>query len=143
MSRKRGFTLLELIVALVIVGVLAIVALPRFSGPVTFNTRGFADQVGAALRFAQKAAIARRGFTCVTIASSSLALAAGTSATCGAPLAIPGKSGSVLLAPAGVTLSPATLYFTALGKAVPGTAVTVTGDISVTISIEGETGYVH
>ena len=59
MQRMRGFTLLELVMVLLLVGVLAVFVAPRFEVAV-FNARGFADQVGAALRFAQKAAIARR-----------------------------------------------------------------------------------
>jgi MSHA pilin protein MshC len=142
-QRVRGFTLIELVVVLVVVGILAVFVAPRFNSIAVFNTRGFADQVGAALRFAQKAAIARRGYACVTTAPSSLTLSAGSTTTCGTPLAIPGTSGSVLNAPAGVTLSSTTFYFTALGKAVPGATVTVTGDGTSTITVEGETGYVH
>ena len=148
MRRVRGFTLVELAVILLLVGILAIFVVPGFRSVAVFDTRGFADQVGAALRFAQKAAIAQRRTVCVTLAVDSLTLTQSTapppSAACGAALTIPGASGNVLNAPAGVTLSPGNLLFTALGQAVPGTTVTVTGEPPPRIiTVEGETGYVH
>ncbi|HEX4943229.1 MAG TPA: GspH/FimT family pseudopilin [Usitatibacteraceae bacterium] len=146
MQRNRGFTLIELVVVLVLVGILAVFVAPRFDTAV-FSTRGFADQVGAALRFAQKTAVAQRRTVCVTTTSSSLTLtqaaAPPPSAACGGMLAIPGTKAGILNAPAGVTLSVVTLHFTALGQAVPGTTFTVTGDAARTITIEGETGHVH
>ncbi|MEK7810720.1 MAG: prepilin-type N-terminal cleavage/methylation domain-containing protein, partial [Pseudomonadota bacterium] len=57
--KQRGFTLVELITVMVIVGILAVVALPRFFDKNTFDSRGYADQVISTLRFAQKVAVAQ------------------------------------------------------------------------------------
>ena len=54
---QHGFTLIELIMVMVIVGILAVFVVPRFFDANVFQSRGFADQVQATLRYAQKEAI--------------------------------------------------------------------------------------
>lgn len=147
-GEPRGFSLLELVVILVVVGALAVFALPRLFDRASFDARGFHDQVGSALRFARKAAIAQRRTVCVSVAAGTVTLTAAAapppSIACGGGVEIPGTGTNVLTAPAGVTLSPASFHFTALGQAVAGTVITVTGDgTSRTITVEGETGHVH
>ncbi|MDP2758925.1 MAG: prepilin-type N-terminal cleavage/methylation domain-containing protein, partial [Sideroxyarcus sp.] len=64
----RGFTLVELITVMVIVGILAVAVLPRFFTVSDFEDRGSADQVKSLLRFAQKTAIAQHTPVTVTLA---------------------------------------------------------------------------
>ena len=52
--------MVELILVMVIAGILAAVAIPRFMGRSSFDTRGFTDQLASTVRFAQKLAIAQR-----------------------------------------------------------------------------------
>lgn len=73
-ARTSGFTLLELIVIIGIIGILAVVALPRLQQDEGFKQRAFHDQTLAALRYAQKAAIAQRRTVCVTAGASGLTL---------------------------------------------------------------------
>jgi MSHA pilin protein MshC len=54
----RGFTLIELIACLLIIGVLAALAGPRFTGTQVFDQRGYADELAAALRYADDVAVA-------------------------------------------------------------------------------------
>ncbi len=162
MQVQRGFTLVELIVVLIMVGVLAVVAIPRFTGVASFNAMGFTDRVMASLRYAQKQAIAKRRNVCVNVNAAgttvtfTYANAAGSAAACGTALTGPAGENPYVVTPerAGAVVTPAPLNFgfDALGRpintatGVPLAAVqtiTVTGDIARVFSVEPETGYVH
>jgi MSHA pilin protein MshC len=56
--RQNGFTLVELIVVIVIVGVIGVMAIPRFFDSRVFSERGYYEELAAALRFSQSAAVA-------------------------------------------------------------------------------------
>ncbi|MDZ4201704.1 MAG: type II secretion system protein [Gallionella sp.] len=144
-SRRRGFTLIEMIMTLVIVGILAAVVAPRFMGPSVFNTEGFTAEVRAALRYAQKAAIAQNRFVCVDFAADSVTLSLGATAACGTALAsLNGEASYVVTAPSGVTFAgaPTSFNFNTRGEPSLGQTINITGGSNVII-IEAETGYVH
>lgn len=142
---QRGFTLTELITIMVIIGILAVAALPRFFDRNVFDSRGYYDQVISTLRYAQKTAVAQHRFVCVAFAADSITLTHGTTNACGSDLTSPaGVTPYTVTAPSGVTLSGgAAFYFDALGRASPpGQDITVSG-YPAHIFVVAETGYVH
>jgi len=145
--KQSGFTMIEMITTMIIIGILAAVVAPRFFIQQSYSDRGFYDQTLAITRFAQKSAIAIRRNVCVNVAPPSINLtyasAAGSGSACDTNLPSPvgGSSPFTITAPTGTTLSPSTtITFTGLGSAASTTTLTVS---SRTVTIESGTGYVH
>jgi MSHA pilin protein MshC len=159
-NNQHGFTLIELIMVMVIVGILAIVVAPRFFDVNVFKSRGFADQVQASLRNAQKIAIAQHRNVCVAMTANDITLTiasvSGAASACDTPLVSPttGQAPYKISTPSAaitITLAPATFNFDALGKpwdvlgTTPSTvqkSITINGATN-NIFVEAETGYVH
>ena len=55
---EAAFTLIEMVAVMVIIGVLAVFAMPRFADIDPFEERGFFEEALAATRYAQKLAVA-------------------------------------------------------------------------------------
>lgn len=154
---QRGFTLIELIMTMVIVGILAVAVAPRFFDNNVFQSRGFADEVQATLRYAQKVAVAQRRNVCVAITASDISLTSasvgGAASPCdnslASPAGQPAGCPSVtyrICAPSGVTLAfdSASTIFDALGSSTANTITisTISGAANP-IVVEAVTGYVH
>ncbi|MEI7428861.1 MAG: GspH/FimT family pseudopilin [Betaproteobacteria bacterium] len=141
--RARGFTLIELITVMVLIGIMAVVAVPRFFDRSVFDSRGLLDETKSLLRYAQKAAVAQRRTVCVALGGSGVTLTIASAAnvnTCDTALALP----SVPVGGVGLVPSVASFQFRSLGNTDQGSNVT----ISVTgatgnITVDRVTGYVY
>ncbi len=149
-AAARGFTLIELIMVIVMLGVLAVFAAPRMFNSGDFYARGFHDETLSLLRYAQKAAIAQRRTVCVNLNANGVTLNIfsanpAVGACSAAPtLTLPNtpRGGTGLWATvASVTLT--TFQFTPLGSTNQAANVIITIDGSSAITVEAETGYVH
>lgn len=146
---SRGFTMVELILVMVIAGILAAVAVPRMIGRTSFDTRGFADQLAATVRFAQKLAVSQRRDVSVHLTANDATLCYDPIAPCAAASQAPGPGGEkpyTVTAPGGVTIAPVTvLTFDRGGR--PDIAaqldIQVNGTGTHHVRVEQETGYVH
>ena len=150
MQRQRGFTLAELVVVMVLVGVLAVAAIPRLFQKSEFAARGAHDAVASGLRDAQKSAIAMRRNVCVAVGTTSLSMtyasAAGSAQPCAAANTIANPATGLPFADTAyqdaTVATPATVVFDALGR--PSSALSITVNLYATpITVEAETGLVR
>jgi MSHA pilin protein MshC len=143
-SNERGFTLIELIVVMVVVGIMAVAALPKFAAKSDFEMRGFQDETRALLRYAQKSALAQQRNVCVALNGSGVTLTidmdtpADGNCNITDALATP----SVPRGGSGLVPSVASFKFQPLGDTDQLANVTAT-IAGTTITVDFKTGYVY
>lgn len=149
-KRAAGFTLLELIVVIILIGILSVAVVPRMTNTQSLSNHGFSDQLKAAVGFARKSAVASRRNVCVIFGAANVSIrraaAAGAGTACTLALINPATgSAYALVPPSGVTVASTTptLIFGALGSANADTTVTLTGDATQGFVVVGSTGYVQ
>lgn len=166
-KRQKGFTLVELIATILIIALIAAVGTPMFFNINAFREGGFLEETRAAVRYAQKLAVASgcavqvqvsgNGYTLSQVPSG--AYVATSPATCNAPpysVTVPDPSnagnGFSRTAPPGVTLSsvPATFVFCPLGDTSAGACTGNYANVNVALSVNsqpitvaGATGFVQ
>jgi MSHA pilin protein MshC len=126
LHQTRGFTLIELITTIVIMGILLAAAAPKFFDNRVFDEHGYADEVAAALRYASSVAVGSDCFISVTLNSTDYHVdQSPAAATCKNPggftMPVQRTDGGTLIgtAPTNVTLSvPTQIIFDNNGKVV-------------------------
>lgn len=152
MSRPRqtGFTLVELILVLVVMGLLAGVALPRLMDHQSQDEVSTNDELKATLRLARQVATSQSREVCFMRTAADFRLVyANTGAPCvlaGPAVSEPGSGVALTVPlPAAVVLSGSTtIRFNSRGQLVPNTVpLSVTVGTMTPLTISRETGFVY
>jgi MSHA pilin protein MshC len=152
-KRMRGFTLIELVATLVIIGILAGIAVPQFFDNRSFAERGYVDEVASTLRYARRVAIATSCEVAVTFTPAGYGAAQRTTINdCDARSGgwntpVLRSDGSILrgIAPKDVVLTPAsTIVYDTDGSILGGNPPVITvGPFTLTIDARSGTATVH
>lgn len=153
--RFSGFSLIELIAVLLLLGILSVFALGRLASPDQFAVKGFFDDTVTAVRFAQKLAVSTGCDVQVNITSAGYQLR--RSSTCvaddygtvtGVVVDNPAnRSNPYQNLTSGFTIAPATsIVFDARGLPESGSNVTYTvsgAGSALDFTVTGQTGLVN
>jgi len=151
--RSGGYTIVEVVLVIAILGIIGSVAGPRFFDNTAFDERGYYDEVVSALRYAQKVAVASGCHVRVDVAASTYSLSqqASLAGHCDPldasfPLPVLMSTGEAVngVAPAGIVVAPAVAFSynplgqTSLGAnqtlAVGGRLLTVQADSGLVVT---------
>lgn len=141
MKQKRGFTLIELVMVILITGILSVFLMPKASFFNNMDSAAAADKISSILSTAQKNAIAsRRTIWIVTTASS---LKACYNASCTQPVTGIGGDAISMSSPTGTGIVTSNSSFTFDGLGRPNaTANVVITYFGRTVTVEQETGLI-
>ena len=143
-ARQTGFTLIELIMAIVLTGMLAAVALPRMVDTTMWRLRAYGDQLRNQMQTAQRLAIRQRRPVIATITPTGASFAyvsGGSLATLACPSAIPS-----CIAESGTRSITFNSGNTGQAATSTGAALTITvsgGTTTIAFTVENDTGAVH
>jgi MSHA pilin protein MshC len=156
-SKEHGFSLVELVLTIVILGVIAAVAIPKFFNRVTFDERYYADDILSAVRYAQRLATGSGCSVQLNVSAAGFSLFQDANCLLGASsftLTVPRPNDSEAFSnfnvPGSITITssdtayiftPASTVLDTGGGNVGNANITLTGEITRSISIEGTTGY--
>lgn len=149
---QKGFTIVELIAVIMIIGILSSVAAPKFIGNDAFAARGAYGTVLASLRLAQKTAIAQRKPVYAKLDVATRVICLGYNADCTTAVTDPATKNpyiKTLPSTVDITTNLSTIAFTSSGKEINNNTVTIslqnnkTTNSPRTITVEADTGYVH
>lgn len=151
MKSSQGFTLIELVAVVIILGILSTVAASRFSGRGGLVEYAARDQLRSAYRYAQQHAMYDHSATCYRLWIDGNGF--GAQRDSGAGFAYFGPLGEVALSGdyAAVSVTELAIYFDGLGNARSGscagsaigtTDISVAQDLSLTLRVH-PSGYIQ
>jgi MSHA pilin protein MshC len=137
--RYGGFTLIELVTVLVIVGIVSAFAAPRLFDNAIFSQRGYADEIAASLRYARRIAVASACNVRFTVNAAGYS-AAQPSAWCvpagafGVAVQSPDRALLANATPSGVAVGVAVVEFRPAGDLLNPVAPFNVGPFTVTVN---------
>lgn len=138
--KTQGFTFVELIVVILIVGILSAYIAPRFFSTDTFEHRATSDEIISSIRRAQQLSMTRGESYMFVLTSSDYAVQKSDGTDIQHP---DGSSTSVKNFHDGnLVLTPVSIRFDSLGRPIPNTTKTISVG-AINITVEQETGYAH
>lgn len=147
--KTTGFTFVELIVVILLVGILSVSAIPRFFSDDDFKARGIVDEIISSVRHAQHLSMARGEQYKIDISPSRYEVRK----TDNSPVRHPNGESTYLIdasksLPPNLIQSTVSVEFNSLGRPVKADSSNITNDTDIlippfTIRIEEETGYAH
>lgn len=148
---SRGFTLIEAIAVLILLGIVAVVAIPRFSD-LAADVRAEEDRFRTFLRYAQAQAMNSNSVWGVSFGSGSYFLF--RDGDTGNQATMPGENASTINLPSGITISPAGIVsFDSRGRPYTNAGATAAqsgqrtislskGGTSIGVTITQNTGFI-
>jgi prepilin-type N-terminal cleavage/methylation domain-containing protein len=146
----RGFTMVELIIVISLIGILAAVGAGRLFGSDELKARAFANQLAQVLSAGQRMAVAQRRTVYAQVVASPGSLQLCLDAACTTPVAPAPGDAPLVSAPDGMGLQAASTAFSfdGLGRPSFGAALTLTvlaadgSSTAMGVTLQPETGHV-
>jgi MSHA pilin protein MshC len=146
----RGFTVIELIIVISLIGILAAVGASRLGGNDELKARAFVNDMGQVLSAAQRMAVAQRRTVYAQLVVNPGSLKLCFDAACTQPVAAAPGDVTELRAPTGMALqtSSTAFNFNSIGRpslATPLTLSLIAADgtaLLMGVTLQAETGYV-
>jgi len=142
--KTSGFTLVELIVVILIVGILSVSIAPRFFGVTAYENRKVTDELLSALRYSQQMAMNRGGNIELVLTTNNFTVQLSGGGNLRSP---DGLTPYTKEFPNNINPNPDTVRFNALGQPITLAGVLLTVDTTLTINatntitIRANTGY--
>ena len=144
--KNSGFTLVELIVVILIIGILSISIAPRFFGVTSYENRQVTDELLSALRYSQQMAMNRGGDIHLVLTANNFTVQLSDGTDLRSP---DGRIPYTKTFPNNINATAETIRYNGLGQPVNAANVPLTANTAININgspvitIEANTGYAH